>query len=100
MYLFWRNVLLILVFPNTAGIDIGASSHWVAVPKREWEDTVREFGPMTDDLNRPGRLAAAESLTASLATVTETETGPIAATAVQITAPGASSGSKKEADGG
>jgi hypothetical protein len=55
---------------------------------------------MTDDLNRPGRLAAAESLTASLATVTETETGPIAATAVQITAPGASSGSKKEADGG
>ena len=42
---------LVLVFPNAAGIDIGASSHWVAVPKREGEDTVREFGPMTDDLN-------------------------------------------------
>ncbi len=39
------------VFPHAAGIDIGASSHWVAVPKHVGEDTVREFGPMTDDLN-------------------------------------------------
>ena len=39
------------VFPQAAGIDVGASSHWVAVPKYVGEDTVREFGPMTDDLN-------------------------------------------------
>jgi transposase len=40
-----------IVFPNAAGIDIGASSHWVAVPRRSTDDPVREFGPMTDDLN-------------------------------------------------
>ncbi|MER2517205.1 MAG: IS110 family transposase [Candidatus Accumulibacter phosphatis] len=40
-----------LVFPNSAGIDVGASSHWVAVPRDATEDPVREFGPMTDDLN-------------------------------------------------
>ena len=39
------------VFPNAAGIDIGASSHWVAVPRHLSEQAVREFGPMTDDLN-------------------------------------------------
>jgi transposase len=38
------------VFPNAAGIDVGASSHWVAVP-RGAKESVREFGPMTDDLN-------------------------------------------------
>lgn len=40
-----------VVFPNAAGIDVGASSHWVAVPRDATEDPVREFGPMTDDLN-------------------------------------------------
>ena len=40
-----------IVFPNAAGIDIGASSHWVAVPRRSTDEPVREFGPMTDDLN-------------------------------------------------
>jgi len=40
-----------VVFPNSAGIDVGASSHWVAVPRDATEDPVREFGPMTDDLN-------------------------------------------------
>ena len=39
------------VFPNAAGIDVGASRHWVAVPARGAEESVREFGPMTDDLN-------------------------------------------------
>jgi transposase len=40
-----------VVFPNAAGIDVGASSHWVAVPRHAVEDPVREFGAMTDDLN-------------------------------------------------
>ena len=40
-----------VVFPNAAGIDVGASSHWVAAPRDATEDPVREFGPMTDDLN-------------------------------------------------
>jgi transposase len=39
------------VFPNAAGIDVGASSHWVAVPAHRAEESVREFGPMTGDLN-------------------------------------------------
>jgi transposase len=39
------------VFPNAAGIDVGASSHWVAVPPHLAEESVREFGAMTDDLN-------------------------------------------------
>jgi transposase len=39
------------VFPNAAGIDVGASSHWVAVPPRLQGELVREFGAMTDDLN-------------------------------------------------
>ena len=40
-----------VVFPNAAGIDVGASSHWVAAPRHLCEDPVREFGAMTDDLN-------------------------------------------------
>jgi transposase len=39
------------VFPNAAGIDVGASSHWVAVPEQAAPEPVREFGAMTDDLN-------------------------------------------------
>ena len=39
------------VFPCAAGIDVGGSSHWVAVPARSSDDPVREFGTMTDDLN-------------------------------------------------
>jgi len=37
--------------PNAAGIDVGASSHRVAVPRRSADDPVREFGAMADDLN-------------------------------------------------
>lgn len=40
-----------VMFPNAAGIDVGASSHWVAVPRQATDDPVREFGAMTDDLN-------------------------------------------------
>lgn len=40
-----------IVFPNAAGIDVGASSHWVAVPRHATNEPVREFGAMTDDLN-------------------------------------------------
>ena len=47
------------VFPNAAGIDIGASSHWVAVPRHlaegASEEPVREVGAMTDDLNELAR---------------------------------------------
>lgn len=43
------------VIPNAAGIDIGASCHWVAVPRHLAEqagcEPVREIGAMTDDLN-------------------------------------------------
>jgi len=43
------------IFPNAAGIDIGASSHWVAVPRHlaqaAGDEPVREVGAMTDDLN-------------------------------------------------
>lgn len=40
-----------LVFPNAAAIDIGASSHWAAVPPHSSDAPVREVGTMTDDLN-------------------------------------------------
>ncbi len=40
-----------MVFPNAAGIDVGGSSHWVAVPQQSCDEPVREFGAMTDDLN-------------------------------------------------
>ncbi len=39
------------VFPNAAGIDVGASSHWVAAPPHSAEESVREFSAMTEDLN-------------------------------------------------
>lgn len=39
------------VFPNAAAIDVGASSHWAAVPPHTTDAPVREFGAMTDDLN-------------------------------------------------
>ncbi|WP_294636912.1 IS110 family transposase [uncultured Aquabacterium sp.] len=40
-----------LVFANAAGIDVGASSHWVAVPTHSTDVPVREVGTMTDDLH-------------------------------------------------
>lgn len=40
-----------VVFPNAAGIDVGAASHFVAVPDDAAADGVREFGAMTADLH-------------------------------------------------
>lgn len=40
-----------VVFPNAAAVDVGASSHWAAVPPHRTDAPVREFGAMTDDLN-------------------------------------------------
>lgn len=40
-----------VVFPNAAGIDVGGSSHFVAVPADATTDSVREFGAMTGDLH-------------------------------------------------
>ena len=40
-----------VVFPHAAGIDVGGSSHWVAVPHQASDEPVREFGAMTTDLN-------------------------------------------------
>jgi transposase len=39
------------VFPNAAAIDVGASSHWTAVPPDRTDQPVREAGVMTDDLH-------------------------------------------------
>jgi transposase len=39
-----------VAFPNAAGIDVGASSHFVAVPAQSAEQPVREFGCFTRDL--------------------------------------------------
>jgi hypothetical protein len=39
------------VYPNAAAIDVGASSHWVAVPRTADDQPVREFGTMTADLH-------------------------------------------------
>src|ERR1700736_5216461 len=38
-------------FPNAAGIDVGGSRHWVAVPRQADDKPVREFGVVTDELN-------------------------------------------------
>ena len=35
---------------NAAGIDVGATEHWVAVPKDRDEEPVRRFGAFTADL--------------------------------------------------
>ena len=40
-----------VVFPNAAAIDVGATSHWVAVPREREAEAVREFGAMTEDLH-------------------------------------------------
>ena len=37
---------------NSAGIDVGASSHFVAVPEDRWEQPVREFEAFTAELYR------------------------------------------------
>jgi transposase len=39
-----------IAFPNAAGIDVGASSHFVALPSERNEEPVREFAAFTADL--------------------------------------------------
>ena len=43
-----------LTHPDCAGIDVGASSHFVAVPPDRDSEPVREFRSFSDDLNRLG----------------------------------------------
>jgi transposase len=38
------------IHPNAAGIDIGATEHWVSVPPGRDEESVRRFGCFTPDL--------------------------------------------------
>ncbi len=43
-----------VIHPHAAGIDIGATSHWVCVPEdavAEDQSSVREFGAFTKDLD-------------------------------------------------
>lgn len=39
-----------ITHPNAAGIDVGSASHYVAIPPERAEETVREFGCHTVDL--------------------------------------------------
>jgi transposase len=39
-----------LTYPNAAGIDVGAASHFVAVPPDRDDEPVREFSSFTEDL--------------------------------------------------
>ncbi len=47
-----KRVELSVVYPNAAGIDIGARSHFVAVPPERAEQVVREFGSFTEQLEQ------------------------------------------------
>ena len=40
-----------VMYPDAAGIDVGGASHYVAVPNHAAEETVRNFGVYTRDLN-------------------------------------------------
>src|SRR5829696_4656537 len=43
---------LTLLNPDAAGIDVGASEHYVAVPPERAEQPVRSFGAFTEDLHK------------------------------------------------
>jgi transposase len=47
-----KQVALSVVYPNAAGIDIGAHSHFVAVPPERCADSVREFASFTESLEQ------------------------------------------------
>ena len=47
-----RRRALTLKHPNAAGIDVGAESHFVAVPPDRDDEPVREFRSFTEDLHR------------------------------------------------
>ena len=44
--------LITIVNPDSAGIDIGASSHFAAVPSGRYSETVKEFGCYTPDIQK------------------------------------------------
>jgi len=46
------SVSLPVLFPDTAGIDIGSKSHFVAVPSERDSNPVREFSTFTADLHK------------------------------------------------
>ena len=41
--------------PNSAGIDVGASEIYVAVPEDRSDNPVRRFDTFTDDLHKAGK---------------------------------------------
>ena len=41
-----------VLFPDTAGIDVGSKSHFVAVPSDRDDNPVREFSTFTADLHK------------------------------------------------
>lgn len=45
-----ESIAISVINPNAAGIDIGGSSHFVAVPQDRDRDYVREFGCFTADI--------------------------------------------------
>lgn len=47
-----ENSSLPVLYPNTAGIDIGSKSHFVAVPTDRDSQPVREFSTFTGDLQK------------------------------------------------
>lgn len=47
-----QNSSLPILFPHTAGIDIGSKSHFVAVPSERDCNPVREFSTFTADLHK------------------------------------------------
>lgn len=47
-----KQPALSIAYPNACGIDIGSSSHFVAVPADRDEEPVREFPAFTADLER------------------------------------------------
>lgn len=47
-----RHSQLSVIEPHAAGIDIGATSHFVAVPPDQCEEPVQEFQCHTSDLHR------------------------------------------------
>lgn len=47
-----KREALEIAHPNAAGIDIGSSSHYVAVPADRDENPVREFKSFTEDLEQ------------------------------------------------
>lgn len=46
-----QNSSIKIINPDSAGIDIGASSHFVAVPAGTDKETVKEFGCFTPDIH-------------------------------------------------